>query len=135
MRYSNNPLNIRYDRHNRWIGQLGADNGFCTFDTLEHGIRAAAYLLMISYRRAGCKTYHQIISRWAPFSENATYVYLSFICKKLHVFPFDVPSTIGNFCGLIHYMWLFEQGSCVGVYNSAWILRIINKYHLKIYER
>lgn len=135
MRYFNNPLNIRYSRSNRWLGQLGAVNGFCTFDTLDHGIRAAAYILMISYRRAGFKTYDQIIRRWAPSSENPTYDYLSFICKNLHVFPFDVPSTIGNFCGLIHYMWIFEQGSNVGVYNSSWILNIINKYNLNIYDR
>ena len=45
MRYKNNPANIRFNKKNNWLGQIGSDNGFCVFDTLEHGLRALIVLL------------------------------------------------------------------------------------------
>ena len=87
---NNNPLNIRKVPGTHWKGELpqsssplrGGREGspFCQFTTLEHGIRAA-YQILDTYRRkhhAVC--IEDIISRWAPPSENNTEAYIRSVC-------------------------------------------------------
>ena len=81
MKGKNNPFNIRNNRRNKWLGQIGSRNGFCSFCSLDHGIRAAAYILMISYRRFGICTIEGIINRFAPSSENDTWNYIRYVCS------------------------------------------------------
>lgn len=110
MKYKNNPLNIRYTSANAWKGQIGNDCGFCTFQDISYGVRAAAYLLMISYRRKGIKTYAEIIKRFSPAFENPTQKYIDYVCDHLHAFPFDIPSDRKQYALLLYWMWFFEQG-------------------------
>lgn len=70
-----NPLNIRYNVMNHWKGQTGCNKGFCTFDSMEHGFRAA-FVLLLNYVKRGYDTPTEIISRWAPESENDTKAYI-----------------------------------------------------------
>lgn len=134
MRYKNNPLNIRYNSRNKWLGQCGEDNGFCEFSNIKYGIRAAGYLLMYSYRKAGYRTYSELITRFAPASDgNPTLNYIAFVCSSLHVFPFDEPKTLRNFAGLVRYMWMFEQGKDSKVWISRWINDVFVEYKLKVY--
>lgn len=84
MRYLNNPSNIRYNRLNKWKGLLGVDNGFCTFESLDYGLRALVVLLR-GYIKRGFDTPEKIISRFAPSSENDTDIYLRFVCQFLHI--------------------------------------------------
>lgn len=79
---NNNPLNIRYSAGNRWIGQIGYRRGFCQFDTLEHGWRAAL-MLLVKYQRSGYDSIYKIIHRWAPPSENNTKAYIRFCVTHL----------------------------------------------------
>ena len=80
---NNNPLNIRRVVGSHWKGEIMTpveDSQFCQFTTLEHGIRAA-YQILDTYRRK----YHavcieDIISRWAPPSENDTEAYIRSVC-------------------------------------------------------
>ena len=80
---NNNPLNIRRVVGSHWKGEIVTpieDRQFCQFTTLEHGIRAA-YQILDTYRRK----YHavcieDIISRWAPPSENDTEAYIRSVC-------------------------------------------------------
>lgn len=78
---NNNPLNIRRVVGSHWNGEIRAEgSAFCQFTTLEHGIRAA-YQILDTYRRK----YHavcieDIISRWAPPSENDTDAYIRSVC-------------------------------------------------------
>ena len=83
---NNNPPNIRKVPGTHWKGELpsiqGGDGGgsFVQFTTLEHGIRAA-YQILDTYRRkykAVC--IDDIISRWAPPSENDTEAYIRSVC-------------------------------------------------------
>ena len=84
---NNNPLNIRKVPGTHWKGEIlpsiqGGDGGgsFVRFTTLEHGIRAA-YQILDAYRRkykAVC--IEDIISRWAPPSENDTEAYIRSVC-------------------------------------------------------
>ena len=66
----NNPFNIRVG--SRWLGLVGQNKGFCEFASMEYGVRAAAYLLMRSYRKRGIMSIRAIIERFAPSSENDT---------------------------------------------------------------
>ena len=132
MKYKNNPLNIRWNYRNKWKGLCGQRNGFCEFCHIRYGIRAAAYLLMRSYRFAGARTYAQLIKRWAPSSENPTQKYIEFVCDRLHVFPFDEPKTRKQFAGLINALWWFEQG-CPPDLCSQHILEIINDFQISPY--
>ena len=70
-----NPLNIRYVNTIKWQGQTGNGGGFVTFETFSFGYRAAVRILR-NYRLRGIKTISQIISTWAPRSENNTVAYI-----------------------------------------------------------
>lgn len=126
----NNPFNIRYNPRNMWIG-LDKDQvyrGFCNFINVKYGIRAACYLLMVSYRRKGVVSISEIISRFAPSSENNTDLYIQFVCNGLGCFPFDYPKSRLDFAKLLHYMSKYE-GNPVSVED---ILKVINLFNLKI---
>ena len=116
----NNPLNIRYSKQNQWIGQIGEENGFCVFDTAEHGFRAA-FLLLKNYGRKGFNTLPLIIARWAPYIENPTASYIEFIAKRLIMLGYEVYDDRLNFQrldmgndevikDLLYCMCLFESG-------------------------
>ena len=80
---NNNPLNIRFSPMNQWKGQIGCRKGFCVFDTKVHGYRAALVLLH-NYVKRGYDTVHEIISRWAPASENDTKNYIRVVVEHFN---------------------------------------------------
>ena len=122
----NNPLNIRYNPLNRWKGQTGQTKGFCDFSSLEFGVRAALYLVKVSYAKKGCKTYQEIIRRFAPPVENNSDSYVHFVCDKLSVLPFDVPYYPLDWVYLIHAMSIFEGNEI----KKVTINNVYNKYFL-----
>lgn len=104
----NNPLNIRFNLLNKWKGQIGHTRGFVDFSDLFYGVRAALYLVKISYARKGKVTYSEIISTFAPPSENDTQTYIEFVCNRMEKFPFDVPASKFDWCELIVSMSIME---------------------------
>ena len=80
---NNNPLNIRRNPANQWQGlrPVQADKLFCQFKAMKWGLRAAIKLLD-NYIRRGAQTPRQIISRWAPPSENDTASYVRKACQR-----------------------------------------------------
>lgn len=85
-KYCNNPLNIRYNPVNKWVGQIGEYKGFCRFRSMSYGIRAA-YRLLNNYIKNGHNTLRDIITRWAPPTENKTSEYLQFVCSDVIIDP------------------------------------------------
>lgn len=85
----NNPFNIRYTKANRWLGQTGHTNGFCDFSEMAFGIRAALYLFFKSYKRMKVVTVRDVITRFAPPSENDTKRYIEFVCTYTKLLPDD----------------------------------------------
>lgn len=84
---NNNPGNIRQSSVN-WLGKTtGTDSAFETFTTPESGIRALALLLKGYQNRLGLRTVRQIISRYAPASENNTTAYISAVAAEVGVSP------------------------------------------------
>ena len=88
---NNNPLNIRRNPANQWQGlrPVQADKLFCQFKAMKWGLRAAIKLLD-NYIRRGAQTPRQIISRWAPPSENDTASYVRKACQRAGLDP-DFP--------------------------------------------
>ena len=90
---NHNPLNIRYLAKNKWLGLSKTTpnvSGFCKFDCIDYGLRAAILLLLTYIRKRGCTTPRQIISRWAPPTENNTELYIQCVCGRADVHP-DLP--------------------------------------------
>lgn len=89
----NNPLNIRptESHKQKWQGELASDTGYARFSTVPHGIRAAMYLLRISYfQRRGLTTVKSIIERWAPYGDNhpsSVVNYIKHVANDLGVLP------------------------------------------------
>ena len=128
----NNPLNIRYNSINKWVGMKEPNRGFCQFVHVNYFIRACAILLMRSYRKKGFKTYSELIGCYAPSSENPTSSYILFVCHRVSAFPWDIPSTPDDFAKMIHAMWFFEQGCMPGLGIDS-ILNVINHFNIKPY--
>ena len=70
-----NPGNIQYNG-DRWRGMVGIDpDGFVKFDIMNNGLRALGIDLLNKQLR-GLNTIHDIISVYAPNTENDTEAYI-----------------------------------------------------------
>lgn len=137
----NNPLNIRTSTAYTWQGQVGSQKGFCSFDNLVSCRRAGLYLIMRSYRRAGCCTPMKVIARWAPSCENPTVDYVTFVCDMCGLKPNTYMHLTNDFASLLAAMEIFEQGipSSIrrGYFEDARLeyLRIIKLFNITSYEK
>ena len=96
---NHNPLNIRYLEQNKWLGLSKTTpnvQGFCKFDCMDYGLRAAILLLLTYIRKRACVTPRQIISRWAPPTENNTELYIQCVCGRADVHPDEPLPTEGS---------------------------------------
>ena len=82
--HNNNPLNIRKSSDS-WRGATGDDGEFVTFDSPVFGIRAATKILITYKEKYGLNTVAEIISRWAPPSENDTTSYIESVSRRVGV--------------------------------------------------
>jgi len=87
---NNNPLNIRYNTGNCWVGQTGSDGQFCKFSSPKYGVRAAVKILFKYAGKDKNTTIQEIIIRWAPWSDgNNTYAYIATVCNDIGMHPAD----------------------------------------------
>ena len=84
---NNNPLNIRKVPGTHWKGEIlpsiqGGDGGgsFVRFESIEFGLRAAFVLLYTYSTKYKLNCIRDIISRWAPPTENDTERYIQNVC-------------------------------------------------------
>lgn len=98
---NNNPGNL-IKGSDRWDGETqGNDPRYATFSTPEAGIRAMGKTL-INYQSAhGLNTIGDIVSRWAPATENNTEAYITTVAKQMGVkadSPLNLrdPDTLGK---------------------------------------
>jgi hypothetical protein len=84
---NNNPLNIdKSDVKFQGLAPSQPDERFWTFLGPEWGLRAGAKILL-TYEAHGFVTVRQIVSRWAPPSENNTTAYVDDVAKHMGVEP------------------------------------------------
>ena len=112
---NNNPLNIRIG--NVWLGEIPnpTDNEFEQFVSMFYGLRAGFILLRRYIRRYHLTTVPDIISRWAPSSENNTVKYIDTVCQLSGIAPdtqmkYEDEETLVN---LVDAMILVECGQHV----------------------
>lgn len=84
---NNNPLNIRIG--NTWLGEVQhpTDPDFEQFVNMTAGVRAAFVLMRRYINHYKRTTIPQIISAWAPASENNTQRYIDYVCSSMSVTP------------------------------------------------
>lgn len=85
---NNNPGNI--DRNTtKWLGMADkqTDVRFIVFKEMKYGCRAILKLLSTYYTKYNLYTVKDIISRWAPTTENDTSAYYKKVAKDLGVDP------------------------------------------------
>lgn len=84
---NNNPLNIRIG--NVWLGEVSnpTDPEFEQFVSMKYGLRAAFVLLRRYIRHYHRETIADIISAWAPKSENDTLRYIDSVSRLANIPP------------------------------------------------
>lgn len=80
---NNNPLNIRKGSNWKGLVKTPEEKQFCVFSSILYGIRAALVLLRTYKYKYHCVTISQIISRWAPPSENDTQKYIDMVVSLM----------------------------------------------------
>ena len=78
-----NPGNIRQSRSN-FKGEVrpSRDSAFKQFESMAYGYRAMFVLLNSYQKRYGLTTIREMISRWAPPTENFTEGYIRFVAER-----------------------------------------------------
>jgi len=107
-----NPGNIRYNPANDWNGQTGQDSdGFVIFSDSRFGIRAMGKILD-SYRGRGVTSIREIISSWAPNSENDTESYISSVVQSMNApsYHFTPTREDGDYPALVKAIIKHENG-------------------------
>ena len=89
-----NPGNIRRSKV-RYKGERhpSTDALFKQFESMEWGYRAMFVLLDTDRVRYGLNTLREIISRYAPPSENHTGLYIDMVCNMTGIEPDEVINT------------------------------------------
>ncbi len=109
---NNNPGNLT--GNDAWQGKTGTDDkGFAQFDTPEAGLRAMAVNLRNQQQAHGLSTVQDIISKYAPPSENNTPAYIAAVSQAIGARPdekldLNDPHTLG---GLMQAMVKHENGA------------------------
>ena len=111
---NNNPLNIRYNTANNWVGKVlpNTDGAFEQFKDMSYGYRAALYLIR-KYISQGHTTVSSVISKWAPATENNTSGYITRVCNTTGYLPGTVLSANDKeqLCKLVYAMAIVENGN------------------------
>lgn len=122
-----NPANIRFNKANKWQGQIGSDDkGFVIFDDASNGIRALAKLLRNYQSKHGLKTVSEIINKYAPPNENLTGAYVDSVAKKLNVNPNQEITLTDDV--LFHFVnAIIKHENGVNPYDSKFVQEAISR--------
>lgn len=122
-----NPLNIRFNPSNKWVGQTGENRGFCVFKNEAYGFRAA-YKILCNYIRNGIVTLEDIINRWSPPCENNTEKYIAFVEDET-IIPRDLElsnNSIHDYWTIIIILRAMAKMECGKDYDEQLINLFIN---------
>lgn len=108
---NNNPGNIK-ETGTKWKGQIKptGDQPFAQFIEPKWGVRAMIILIKRTYRNMGLVTIRQIISRYAPPSENITEAYINAVSKDAGMGADEVISYEDQYKRIIQAMAKHENG-------------------------
>lgn len=109
MKHVNNPLEVRALTNNAWLGSVYRDGATVVFDTLEHGVRAAAIVLMRTYRKQKINTIREIIDRWAPSVDKPSIDFCDYVSKHTNIPARSILRSRYVYAQVIYYMWAYIQ--------------------------
>jgi len=113
---NNNPLNIRRVEGQHWQGEAlpkrgsGEGASFVHFSSLDWGLRAAFCILRTYSVKYHAVCIEDIITRWAPPTENDTRKYICDLCR-LTGFGGKERLTENEWPKLVKQMALLESGT------------------------
>lgn len=113
---NNNPLNIRRNPANHWQGTRPTitDKSFEEFTDIIYGFRAAIKIIHNWMKKTRLKsmTPGQIITRWAPPTENVTSSYITTACELAYLRENDriMFNEKNKLCRLVWAMAVVENG-------------------------
>jgi len=86
----NNPFNLESNPV-VWFGEVRPSSKppFCQFNTLDNGLRAGIKNLYNQFHVHGLNTWREIVTKYAPPTENDTDAYLKAVCIETGVGPDD----------------------------------------------
>ena len=111
------------------MGMTGTCKGFVEFETREHGIRAWLVLMRNYRHKYGCRTIRQIVSRFAPPSENNTERYIRYCCQVVVVGDGTDISQDIMYAMLGVAMARMETGVALDISE---VREVMKKYHITI---
>jgi hypothetical protein len=112
----NNPMDLEVNEHFCWQGEIRPTTDpsgvLCDFDTPISGLRAGALDLYNQQALHSLNTWTEVITKYAPPSENDTEAYIAAMCAGTGVGPNDQidlsdPSFLAKAC---HLVIIQEQG-------------------------
>lgn len=122
---THNVGNIRYNKHNNWLGQCGKYKGFCKFINEDYAIRALI-LLLLRYRSRGLTDVPLIIFCYAPPKENYTSNYISFVRRFIGSDSID---TIEQFIDLVRAICKVETSK---EFSRDYIVNVITNFKMHL---
>jgi hypothetical protein len=107
----NNPLNIKFNTANDWVGQDKTKSDiFAHFDDKKYGYRAAFKIIDAYVNKHGLKLISDIIYRFAPPSDNnPTENYIKYVAAQSGIPTFKF-ITRNDYKKLVAAMAKFESG-------------------------
>lgn len=78
--YRNNPFHLRYSPFVSWLGASAPENGFCTFQTLDFGLRAGLLSFAYIIRKYNCVTPLEIL-RFFYYTGESVRNKVDFCCR------------------------------------------------------
>ena len=128
---NNNPLNIRRVVGTNWKGEIVApieDKQFVQFASLSWGLRAAFCILRTYRDKYQAVCIEDIITRWAPPTENDTRKYICNVCRltgfggKERLTEKDWPRLVGAMAFIESSMNLTEKQiqQAFQLYKQPW---------------
>lgn len=127
-----NPLNIRIG--NKWKGEVPnpTDKDFEQFSCMHYGLRAGFILLRRYIERYHLDTIKEIISRWAPATENATSEYVCRVSERVGISALEKISFNDRktMIALVDAMILCECGTTIAndLIEDAYTIVLYNDY-------
>ena len=125
---NNNPLNIRRGVQWRGLRDFATDKAFCEFKSMDYGFRAAFCILRTYFSKRGVRTLRQLISRWAPPTENNTEAYIRKVRLQAGLRDADSPlpppwnpMAMGLWKDIVLAMAAVENGCDMQDYRSSCI--------------
>lgn len=124
---NNNPFNIRIS-NTPWVHKVipSTDAAFEQFSTSYDGLHAGITNLLNYFRFHGLNTVRQIITRYAPASENDLNAYVADVCGRNQVGPDDKLDLLNPFilCGLATAIIWHENGQ--NPYPPTQVMQVVN---------